>query len=95
MKLLNCPMNGLRPLAEFVFGGEHREMPDAATCSDQEWAAYVHYRDNAPGIKKEGWYHTPSGTWFIAERNTMTDEVLNTYLFGKGPATQATQESAS
>lgn len=83
MKLLKCPMNGTRPLSEFVFGGEVREMPDPNTCSDKEWASYVHHRNGAPGMKKEWWYHGPSGTWFIAERNTMTDEVARTYLFGQ------------
>jgi sarcosine oxidase subunit delta len=83
MKLLKCPMNGERPLSEFVFGGEVREMPDPNTCSDQEWAAYVHYRSGAPGMKKEWWYHGPSGTWFIAERNTLLDEVARTYLYGQ------------
>lgn len=87
MKLLNCPMNGVRPLSEFLFGGEYREMPDHDSCDDYEWAGYVHYRDNAPGVKKEWWYHLPSGTWFIAERNTLTDEVLKTYLFDKGLVT--------
>ncbi len=95
MKLLQCPMNGLRPLAEFIFGGEQRDMPDAASCSDQEWAAYVHYRDNAPGIKKEWWYHSPSGTWFIAERNTMTDQVLSTYLYGKAPSAEQARSQES
>jgi sarcosine oxidase subunit delta len=83
MKLLKCPINGVRPLNEFMFGGECREMPDPDSSSDLVWASYVHYRDNAPGMKKEWWYHTPSGTWFIAERNTMTDEVLSTYLYGE------------
>ena len=76
-------MNGERPLSEFVFGGEVREMPDPNTCTDQEWAAYVHYRNGAPGLKKEWWYHGPSGTWFIAERNTLLDEVERTYLYGQ------------
>ena len=66
-------------------------MPNPDDCSDLEWASYVHYRDNAPGIKKEWWYHTPSGTWFVAERNTMTDEVLTTYLYGKKPANKKEQ----
>ena len=83
MKLLNCPINGLRPLSEFVFGGELRDMPDLNSCSDQEWAAYVHYRNGAPAVRKEWWYHTPSGTWFVAERDTLTDEVKQTYLFKK------------
>jgi sarcosine oxidase, subunit delta len=85
MKLLNCPVNGVRPIAEFVYGGEYREMPNPDTSDDKTWASYVHYRDNAPGLKKEWWYHTPSGTWFIAERNTLTDEVMTTYLLHADP----------
>lgn len=77
-------MNGARPVSEFVFGGECRDMPDPTTCSDSNWASYVHNRDGTPGIKKEWWYHGPSGTWFVAERNTLTEEVLRTYLFGQG-----------
>ena len=94
MKLLKCPINGSRPLSEFIFGGEWRDMPNPDTSSDLEWASYVHYRDNAPGIKKEWWYHSPSGTWFIAERNTLTDEVLATYLYSNPPATNVKEQSA-
>lgn len=83
MKLLECPVNGLRPMSEFVFGGEFREMPDPKSSSDREWASYVYNRSGAPGLKKEWWYHGPSGTWFIAERNTMTDVVYRTYLLGQ------------
>jgi sarcosine oxidase, subunit delta len=80
MKLLTCPINGTRPLSEFIYGGEYRTAPNQTTCSDAEWAAYVHHRQGAPGLKKEWWYHTPSGTWFIAERNTLDDKVARTYL---------------
>jgi sarcosine oxidase, subunit delta len=83
MKLLTCPVNGTRPISEFIFGGEYRPAPDQNTCSDAEWAAYVHNRQGAPGDKKEWWYHSPSGTWLIAERNTLTDQVSRTYLLGK------------
>ena len=83
MKLLKCPVNGVRPLSEFTYGGEWRDMPDPDICMDNEWAAYVHYRNGAPGLKKEWWYHSPSGTWFIAERNTLTDKVMRTYLLGE------------
>ena len=83
MKLLKCPVNGVRPLSEFTYGGEWRDMPDPDKCTDKEWAAYVHYRNGAPGLKKEWWYHSPSGTWFIAERNTLTDKVMRTYLLGE------------
>ncbi|EMR12281.1 Sarcosine oxidase subunit delta heterotetrameric [Methylophaga lonarensis MPL] len=83
MKLLQCPVNGTRPISEFTYGGEYREAPDPQTCSDKVWADYVHNRHGAPGLKKEWWYHGPSGTWFIAERNTLTDSVSRTYLFGQ------------
>jgi sarcosine oxidase subunit delta len=83
MKMLNCPINGLRPIDEFAYGGEVREMPDAQQCSDAEWADYVFNRSGAPGLKQEWWYHVPSGTWLIAERNTATDQVQRTYLWGE------------
>jgi sarcosine oxidase subunit delta len=28
---------------------------------------------------REWWFHVPSGYWFIAERDTATDEILHTY----------------
>lgn len=82
MKLMTCPINGTRSGSEFVYGGEYREMPDPNSVDDQTWAAYIFYRNNVPGIKREWWCHAPSNTWFIAERNTLTDEVTQTYLYG-------------
>ena len=70
MKLLNCPVNGLRPLQEFTYGGELRPMPDPDACTDEVWAEYVFNRAGEPGIRLEWWQHTASGTWFIAERDT-------------------------
>jgi sarcosine oxidase subunit delta len=82
MKLLECPVNGLRSLQEFAFGGEVRPMPDPKKASDSEWAAYVYNRSCEPGVQKEWWYHVASGVWFIAERDTLKDEFLRTYLPG-------------
>jgi len=82
MKLLRCPVNGLRPIQEFVYGGLFRPSPDSHASSDNEWADYVFSRSGEPGLKKEWWYHIASGTWFIAERDTRTDEIVQTYLFG-------------
>ena len=82
MKIMNCPINGLRPLQEFHFGGEVRAMPDSASATDAQWADYVFNRDGRPGIRREWWYHIPSGTWFIAERDNTSDEVRQTYLYG-------------
>ncbi len=81
MKILECPVNGPRPIQEFLFGGEVREMPDPASVGDEQWAEYVFNRRGEPGIKKEWWYHLPSGTWLIAERDTVKDEVHRTYLW--------------
>jgi len=77
-----CPVNGPRPVSEFICWGEHREMPDPAAASDLEWADYVFNRSGAPGVKREWWCHVPSGIWFIAERNTLDDKVIRTHLWG-------------
>ncbi|MDX2241939.1 MAG: sarcosine oxidase subunit delta [Leptolyngbyaceae cyanobacterium bins.302] len=82
MKIMTCPINGARPIAEFVYGGEVRPMPDPQSVDDAEWADYVFNRNGAPGTKQEWWCHTPSNTWFIAERNTLTDQIHRTYLYG-------------
>jgi sarcosine oxidase, subunit delta len=81
MKLMNCPVNGERLLSEFAYAGELRVMPDPAAASDTEWAEYVFNRNGASAVKREWWCHTPSGVWFIAERDTATDAVLKTYLY--------------
>jgi sarcosine oxidase subunit delta len=80
MKLLTCPLNGLRPISEFVYGGEARAMPDPDTCTDTEWSDYVFNRSGVAAVKCEWWCHGPSGVWFLAERDTATDTVLRTYL---------------
>ena len=81
MKLISCPVNGLRPLQEFSYGGEFREMPEPSSASNAEWADYVFNHDGAPGMKREWWYHIASGVWFIAERDTLKDEIVRTYLY--------------
>ena len=84
MKIIPCPINGPRPAQEFHFGGEVRDMPDPDSASDEEWADYVFHRSGEPGIKREWWYHIPSGTWFIAERDNVRDEFVKTYLYEPG-----------
>jgi sarcosine oxidase subunit delta len=79
MKLLRCPLNGVRPVSEFVCGGEVRPMPDPDTCTDAQWTDYVFNRSGVPGMKREWWCHVASGYWFIAERDTSIDRVLDTY----------------
>jgi sarcosine oxidase subunit delta len=83
MKILTCPINGPRPVSEFAYGGELREMPDPAGATDAEWTDYVFNRDSVPGVKREWWCHTSSGVWFIAERDTGTDIVVRTFLYSR------------
>ncbi|ABG05419.1 sarcosine oxidase subunit D [Rubrobacter xylanophilus DSM 9941] len=81
MKILNCPINGPRPIHEFIYGGEFRDMPDVDAVTDGEWVDYLYNRSGVPGIKREWWYHVASNVWFIAERDTATNVVCKTYLF--------------
>lgn len=73
-------------MSEFAYGGEYRDMPDPVSASDAQWADYVFNRTSLPRVKKEWWYHVPSGTWFIAERDVGTDQVQRTYIFGDAAA---------
>lgn len=82
MKIMTCPINGERPISEFAYWGAIRPMPNPDVCSDEEWANYVFNRNGAPAIKKEFWCHTPSNTWFVAERDTANDTIMKTYLYG-------------
>ena len=85
MKTLDCPLNGPRPLLEFVCGGEVRDPPDPAF-SDAEWTAWLFNRHSVPRVKREWWCHTPSGYWFIAERDTARDDFIATYDAADLPA---------
>lgn len=83
MKILTCPLNGPRPIQEFAFGGEVRPMPDPAQATDDAWADYVFNRAGEPAVKQEWWFHIASGTWFIAERDNVTDEIVRTFLWSQ------------
>jgi sarcosine oxidase subunit delta len=76
--LLECPHCGPRPVDEFRFQGEitRRPGPDASL---RELTDYVYFRDNVAGRQREWWYHrTGCKIWFVAERDTRTNEVLQT-----------------
>jgi len=53
-----------------------RPQPEAPAA---EWLEYTYTKNNDAGVQKEWWFHR-SGcrAWFIAERNTVTNEVLMT-----------------
>jgi len=79
MKIMNCPLNGPRNISEFVWGGEVKEMPTGPEVSPRDWAGYVFIENNIAGVVREWWCHVPTSFWFIAERNTVSDEIIRTY----------------
>ena len=79
MKIMPCPFNGPRNITEFAYFGPVRRMPDAESATDEEWAEYLFVAPNPAGLIREWWCHTPTNTFFIAERDTVTDEILRTY----------------
>ena len=78
MKLMPCPLNGPRNISEFVCGGEVAPAP-AADATSAAWAEHVFLHDNPAGVVREWWQHVPTSYWFIAERDTRTDEILRAY----------------
>jgi sarcosine oxidase, subunit delta len=77
MKLMTCPLNGPRNISEFVCAGEVKPLPspDAAA---ETWARFTYIEANRAGPVFEWWLHVPSAYWFIAERDTRTDQILRT-----------------
>lgn len=79
MKIMPCPLNGPRNISEFICHGEVHPQPETETTSDKDWAAYIWMANNTAGVIREWWCHLPTNYWFIAERNTITDEIIRTY----------------
>lgn len=78
MKIMNCPLNGPRNITEFICGGEVREMPDPTTSSDGAWVDYLFMENNKAGVIYEWWCHVPTTYWFVARRDTRTEEIIET-----------------
>jgi sarcosine oxidase subunit delta len=88
--LLNCPNCGIREVTDFGFHGEASTRP--ATRPDfRELNTYNYFRRNVAGVQREWWSHR-SGcrAFFLAERDTRSNEVLWTAL----PADAPTEVSA-
>ncbi len=79
MKIMPCPLNGPRNIQEFICAGTVELHPDPNRCSDDEWTEFVWMEENLDGVVREWWCHVATAYWFIAERNTVTDEILATY----------------
>lgn len=78
MKIMICPLNGPRNISEFAYGGEVKPVP-AADAPAPDWADYVYYHDNQPGIVREWWLHVPTSYWFVAVRDVTSDTIIATY----------------
>ena len=79
MKIMPCPLNGPRNIQEFICAGPVEPHPDPNRCSDEEWTEFVWMEENLDGVVREWWCHVATSYWFIAERNTVSDEILATY----------------
>ncbi|MEM9603631.1 MAG: sarcosine oxidase subunit delta [Pseudomonadota bacterium] len=86
MLLITCPWCGERDQTEFHCHGEAfiARPANALDMTDEEWGDYVFFRKNVKGIHYERWSHDHGcGRWFIAVRNTATDEFLGFYKPGE------------
>ena len=73
--LLTCPSCGARAVDEFECAGEVTSRPVAAPTL-RELTDYVYFRRNVAGVQREWWQHRfGCELWFIAERDTRTNEV--------------------
>lgn len=81
--LLPCPNCGKRSVYEFRFGGETKETPPA-DAPEAVWLDYRFNRTNRAGVQTEWWFHR-SGCkqWIEAVRNTISNEVLESFLPGE------------
>jgi heterotetrameric sarcosine oxidase delta subunit len=89
--VLTCPNCGVREVTDFAFGGELNPRPKEAP-SLRELGQYNYFRENVAGLQQEWWLHRSGcGEWFVAERDTRTNEVRWTArvedVFGAGAAT--------
>jgi len=78
--LLTCPNCGTREVTDFGYGGEVSSRPERPS-SIRELSTYNYFRRNAAGVQREWWVHR-SGcrAWFLAERDTRTNDVKWTAL---------------
>jgi heterotetrameric sarcosine oxidase delta subunit len=73
--LLTCPHCGTREVTDFGFGGEVSSRPKSEPTA-RELNTYAYFRRNVAGVQREWWVHRSGcGAWFLAERDTRTNEV--------------------
>jgi len=86
--LLTCPNCGVREVTDFGYGGEVSARP-TGNPSFRELNTYNYFRRNVAGVQREWWFHR-SGcrAWFIAERDTRTNDVKLTALPGEAAGSE-------
>ena len=86
---LSCPHCGPRPVDEYAYFGEVTRRPGPSP-SLRELTDYVYFRDNVAGVQREWWQHRLGcGEWFLAERDTRTNEIAR--RTGMTPSTVSRQ----
>ncbi len=88
MLQIPCPWCGPREDAEFDFGGEAdiQRPADPDALDDAAWADYLFMRVNRRGVQREQWVHTAGcRRWFVVERDTVTNEILQASTMGRRP----------
>jgi heterotetrameric sarcosine oxidase delta subunit len=83
--VLTCPNCGVREVTDFGYGGEVVSRPQARPTLE-ELNTYNYFRRNRAGVQTEWWFHR-SGcrAWFIAQRDTTTNDVRWTALASEAP----------
>ena len=81
--LISWPGCGERGVDDYRYGGSVLKRPGYD--DDPElWDSYFYLRVNRAGMEKEWWYHRMGcKQWFIAERDSTTNQVSATYWPGK------------
>ena len=97
--VLTCPNCGPREVTDFAFGGELNPRPKQQP-SLRELGEYNYFRNNVAGVQREWWLHRSGcGEWFIAERDTRTNDVhwtaRVTEVFGDGATAPDTAGAAA
>jgi sarcosine oxidase subunit delta len=83
--LLTCPHCGPRDVNEFAYAGEVTSRPTGEPTL-RELTDYVYFRRNVAGVQREWWQHRfGCEVWFLAERDTRTNEVKGVELPGAPP----------
>ena len=77
--LVECPNCGPREIAELRCAGEVTRRPKQ-TPTLRELNEYIYFRANEAGVQREWWFCRACEDWFLAERNTVSNEVLKTWL---------------